>query len=100
MAGLLVATYAEDLVMFAVAGAVYGLGQGGIVVTHQILALAGARNAGLASSIYTMGWDLGSILGPTISGGLVEAAGFSVLHYVPAALLANVAVLLLYGSRR
>jgi len=100
MAGLLIATYADDLVMFAVAGAVYGLGQGGIVVTHQILALAGARNAGLASSIYTMGWDLGSILGPTISGGLVEAAGFSVLHYVPAALLANVAVLLLYGSRR
>ena len=100
MAGLLAATYAEDLVMFAVAGAVYGLGQGGIVTTHQILALAGARNAGLASSIYTMGWDLGSILGPTISGGLVEAAGFSVLHYVPAVLLANVAVLLLYGSRR
>lgn len=100
MAGLLIATYAEDLVMFAVAGAVYGLGQGGIVVTHQILALAGARNAGLASSIYTMGWDLGSILGPTISGGLVEKAGFSLLHYVPAALLANVAVLLLYGSRR
>jgi MFS family permease len=100
MAGLLAATYAEDLVMFAVAGAVYGLGQGGIVTTHQILALAGARNAGLASSIYTMGWDLGSILGPTISGHLVEKAGFSVLHYVPAALLANVAVLLLYGSRR
>jgi len=100
MAGLLAATYAEDLVMFAVAGAVYGLGQGGIVVTHQILALAGARNAGLASSIYTMGWDLGSISGPTISGHLVEKAGFSVLHYVPAALLANVAVLLLYGSRR
>jgi MFS family permease len=100
MAGLLAATYAEDLVMFAVAGAVYGLGQGGIVVTHQILALAGARNAGLASSIYTMGWDLGSILGPTISGGLVEAAGFSVLHYVPAALLANVAVLLLYALRK
>lgn len=100
MAGLLAATYAEDLVMFAVAGAVYGLGQGGIVTTHQILALAGARNAGLASSIYTMGWDLGSILGPTISGGLVEAAGFSVLHYVPAALLANVAVLLLYALRK
>jgi predicted MFS family arabinose efflux permease len=100
MAGLLIATYAEDLVMFAVAGAVYGLGQGGIVTTHQILALASARNAGLASSIYTMGWDLGSILGPTISGHLVEKAGFSVLHYVPAALLANVAVLLLYGSRR
>ncbi len=100
MAGLLVATYAEDLVMFAVAGAVYGLGQGGIVVTHQILALAGARNAGLASSIYTMGWDLGSILGPTISGGLVEKAGFSMLHYVPAALLANIAVLLLYALRK
>ena len=100
MAGLLIATYAEDLVMFAVAGAVYGLGQGGIVTTHQILALAGARNAGLASSIYTMGWDLGSILGPTISGHLVEKAGFSVLHYVPAALLANVAVLLLYALRK
>lgn len=100
MAGLLAATYAEDPVMFAVAGAVYGLGQGGMVVTYQILALTGARNAGLASSIYTMGWDLGSILGPTISGGLVEAAGFSVLHYVPAALLANVAVLLLYALRK
>jgi len=100
MAGLLLATYAEDPVTFAVAGAVYGLGQGGIVVTHQILALAGTRNAGFASSVYTMGWDLGSILGPTISGGLVEAAGFSVLHYMPVALLVNIGVLLLYGSRR
>jgi len=100
MAGLMLATYAEDPVTFAVAGAVYGLGQGGIVVTHQILALAGARNAGFASSVYTMGWDLGSILGPTISGGLVEAAGFSALHYMPAILLVNIGVLLLYGSRR
>ncbi|MCI4447717.1 MAG: MFS transporter [Pyrobaculum sp.] len=100
MVGLLMATYAEDPLTFIAAGAIYGLGQGAIVVTHQILALAGARNAGLASSIYTMGWDLGSILGPTFSGNLVEAAGFSALHYVPIALLINVAALLLYTLRK
>jgi MFS family permease len=100
MVGLLMAIYAEDPLTFTAAGAVYGLGQGAIVVTHQILALAGARNAGFASSIYTMGWDLGSILGPMLSGGLVEAAGFSALHYVPLALLINVAALLLYALRK
>jgi predicted MFS family arabinose efflux permease len=100
MVGLLMAIYAEDHLTFTAAGAVYGLGQGAIVVTYQILALAGARNAGLASSIYTMGWDLGSILGPMLSGSLMEAAGFSALHYVPLALLINVAALLLYALRK
>lgn len=100
LAGLLMATYANDPLSFAAAGAVYGLGQGAVVVTYQILALAGSRRAGLASSIYTMGWDLGSILGPLASGVLVEKTGFNALHTLPLALIVNVALLAAYAATK
>ena len=98
--GLYAVTFAEDPVAFALAGAVYGLGQGAVVVTYQILALAGSKRAGLASSIYTMGWDLGSITGPLIGGFLVESVGYSALHVLPLTLLINVAVLATYAAIR
>lgn len=100
LVGMLLATYAEDPVAFAISGAVYGLGQGAVVVTYQILALSGSKRAGLSSSIYTMGWDLGSIIGPIAGGALVESMGYSVLHVIPLIMALDVAVLFLYAIRR
>jgi MFS family permease len=100
LVGMWLATYAEDPLAFALSGAVYGLGQGAVVVTYQILALSGSKRAGLSSSIYTMGWDLGSIIGPIAGGALVESLGYSALHVVPLAMALDVAVLFLYAIRR
>lgn len=100
MAGLALVAVARDLPLFLVAGAIYGLGQGAVVVTYQILALAGSRNAGLASAVYTMGWDLGSIIGPIFAGMLVEHFGYGVLYYVPLLLLANMGTLFIYALHK
>ncbi|MGC8994638.1 MAG: MFS transporter [Pyrobaculum sp.] len=100
LVGMWLATYAEDPLAFAISGAVYGLGQGAVVVTYQILALSGSKRAGLSSSIYTMGWDLGSIIGPIAGGALVESMGYSALHVIPLAMALDVAVLFLYAIRR
>jgi len=98
--GLYLATLAEDLPSFVLAGVIYGLGQGAVVTTYQVLALAGSRAAGLSSAVYTMGWDLGSIVGPAAAGWVVERAGFSALQLTPFLLLANVVALtLLYALR-
>ncbi|MEZ0318913.1 MAG: MFS transporter [Pyrobaculum sp.] len=96
--GLYAVTFAEGPAAFALAGVVYGLGYGAVVITHQILALAGSKRAGLASSIYTMGWDLGSITGPLVGGFLVRSVGYSALHVLPLMLLINVVVLIVYAA--
>jgi len=99
-AGLYLATLAEDLPSFVLAGVIFGLGQGAVVITYQVLALAGSRAAGLSSAVYTMGWDFGSIVGPAAAGWIVERAGFSALQLMPLLLLANVvALILLYALR-
>lgn len=92
--GLLMSAQATSLWDFVVAGAIYGLGQGFMVVSYQILALSGIKRAGMASAIYTMGWDLGAILGPMAAGGLISIYGYGVLEYMPLLLLANAAALL------
>jgi MFS family permease len=80
----------------ATATVIFGVGQGALVTSYQILALAQSKRAGLASSIYTMGWDLGSIIGPVLGGVLVESLGYSVLYILPVSLFINVAVLFIY----
>jgi len=100
-AGLYLAADAEDPPpSFVLAGVIYGLGQGAVVIMYQVLALAGSRAAGLSSAVYTMGWDLGSIVGPAAAGWVVERAGFSALQLMSLLLLANVVALtLLYALR-
>lgn len=98
--GMAAATFADGPLLFVAAGAIYGLGQGAVVVTYQILALAGSKRAGISSSVYTMGWDVGSIIGPVLGGWLVENFGLAALHYTPLLLAANVAVLFLYARRK
>jgi MFS family permease len=93
-AGLFLATRAGDALSFALAGAVYGAGQGLVIVMYQVLALAGVRSAGVASAVYTMGWDAGFIAGPLMAGVLVGALGYDSLSLVPALLAANVIALL------
>ncbi|ACB40383.1 MFS transporter [Pyrobaculum neutrophilum] len=97
--GLALAASATDPLIFAAAGVLYGFGQGAVVVTYQVLALAGSRGAGLASAVYTMGWDVGSIAGPLLFGWFVDRYGFPVLEYVPLLLSVNVAVLLINSLR-
>ncbi|MEM5826935.1 MAG: MFS transporter [Pyrobaculum sp.] len=94
--GLLIASTASNYIEFIVAGIIFGVGQGALVTSYQILALAQSKRAGLASSIYTMGWDLGSIIGPVLGGVLVESLGYSVLYILPVSLFINVAVLFIY----
>lgn len=93
MVGLMCATLADGPLEFAAAGAIYGVGQGAVVVTYQIFALAGSRRAGLASAVYTMGWDVGSIVGPLTVGRLVEEYGYHVLYYIPLLLVVNLIAL-------
>jgi len=98
LAGMLLASYAEDPFLFVIAGVIYGLGQGAVVVTYQIMALAGSKKAGISSAIYTMGWDIGSIAGPIIGGGLIESMGYSALHITPLLIIVNVVALLIYAT--
>ncbi|MFN3804326.1 MAG: MFS transporter [Pyrobaculum sp.] len=93
MVGLVLVTLAKSPLDFVTAGMTYGLGQGAVVVTYQILALAGHKRAGVASAVYTTGWDLGAITGPLITGRLVENLGYDVLHYLPLLLLISTATL-------
>ncbi|MFN7105845.1 MAG: MFS transporter [Pyrobaculum sp.] len=93
MVGLTLVTFAKSPLDFATAGVIYGMGQGAVVVTYQILALAGHKRAGVASAIYTTGWDLGAIAGPLMAGRLVESVGYDALHYLPSLLLINTALL-------
>ncbi len=97
--GLFIASAVDDPLYFAAAGAMFGLGQGAMVVSYQVLALARSRRPGLASSIYTMGWDVGSLVGPPAVGAAIVGSGYTVLMALPALLMVNIAVLAALGHR-
>ncbi len=98
--GLSLSSTVDDPLLFAAAGALFGLGQGAMVVSYQVLALTRSRRPGLASSIYTMGWDVGSLVGPPIVGSAIVGAGYTVLTALPAILLVNIAILAVLGARK
>lgn len=61
-----------------IASLIFGLGIGIFIPASQTLALAHAppSSRGFLSSIYTMGMDIGNLLGPILFGALIERYGY------------------------
>lgn len=81
------------------ASLIFGIGIGIFVPASQTLALAHAppSSRGFLSSVYTMGMDVGNLMGPIAFGALVERygyrAGFFTAPFLP---LASSTILFLY----
>lgn len=73
--GLLVLFFARLPPYFYVAAPIYGIGAGTYVPGSQTLALVKAPpdNRGFLASIYTMGLDIGSLIGPIMFGFMLQS---------------------------
>lgn len=82
--GLLVVSFAFALIyvfmvppLLYLAAVVFGLGVGAYIPGSQTLALAKAppHSRGLLSSVYTMGMDVGNLIGPIAFGLIIQSTG-------------------------
>ena len=99
LTGLVLASLSSTAYEMVAAGVVYGSGQGFLVISYLLLALHGRYRAGLASSVFTLGWDIGFIIGPPAIGYLTELYGYDILTFVPMLLLLNVLLLLSMSAK-
>ncbi|MCS7098398.1 MAG: MFS transporter [Candidatus Methanomethyliaceae archaeon] len=82
------------------ASLIFGIGIGIFIPSSQTLALAHAssNSRGFLSSIYTMGMDVGNLIGPITLGAIIERhgyrLGFSIVPFLP---LTSSILLFLYG---
>ncbi|MEJ5293015.1 MAG: MFS transporter [Candidatus Methanosuratincola sp.] len=81
---------------------IFGLGIGVFVPGSQTLALshAHAGSRGFLSSIYTMGMDIGNMLGPLIFGAVVQASGSYQESFMIAPVLTFIAALVVLVPER
>lgn len=99
LTGLVLASSSSTMLEMIIAGIVYGVGQGFLVISFLILALDGRPMAGFASSVFTLGWDIGFIVGPPVTGYLVELLGYGVLTWIPVSLAVNIATLVILNFK-
>jgi MFS family permease len=100
LTGLVFASVSTTAHEMVAAGVVYGSGQGFLVISYLLLALQGRGRASLASSIFTLGWDIGFIIGPPVTGYLIEVFGYEVLTWAPTILVVNALALLTLSVRQ
>lgn len=77
---------ATSLPMFAIAGALGGLGIGTAMGTYQTMAVAGVEpwRRGVATSTYMTLFDIGIAIGAFVGGIIADAAGYSIMYYAVA----------------
>lgn len=77
---------ATNLAMFAIAGALGGLGIGTAMGTYQTMAVAGVEpwRRGVATSTYMTLFDIGIAIGAFVGGIIADAAGYSIMYYAVA----------------
>lgn len=81
---------------------IFGLGLGVFVPGSQTLALAHAHagSRGFLSSIYTMGMDIGNMVGPMIFGAVIQASGSYPKSFLIAPVLTFIAALVVLVPER
>ena len=77
----------NSMFMFAVAGALAGLGVGTAMSTFQAMAVANVEpwRRGVATSTYFTAFDLGIAAGSLIGGILADFVGYTIMYFVVAA---------------
>ena len=77
----------SNMVMFAGAGALAGLGIGTAMSTFQAMAVASVEpwRRGVATATYMTAFDLGIAIGSLLGGILADLVGYTVMYFVVAA---------------
>lgn len=101
LAFLLIALNQEPLRLY-IDAVIFGLGIGVFVPGSQTLALAHAHagSRGFLSSIYTMGMDIGNMVGPLIFGAVIQASGSYPESFLIAPVLTFIAALVVLVPER
>jgi predicted MFS family arabinose efflux permease len=96
--GLIVLFFARIPPYFFVAAPIYGIGAGAYVPGSQTLALVKAPpdNRGFLAGIYTMGLDIGSLIGPMMFGFMLQSTNdYSYVFGLAPILMAGAAIVVL-----
>ncbi|MEN3025970.1 MAG: MFS transporter [Candidatus Methanosuratincola petrocarbonis] len=98
---LLIAMNQEPLRLY-IDAVIFGLGIGIFVPGSQTLALAHAHagSRGFLSSIYTMGMDIGNMVGPLVFGAVIQASGSYPESFLIAPVLTFIAALVVLIPER
>jgi len=98
---LLIAMNQEPLRLY-IDAVIFGLGIGIFVPGSQTLALAHAHagSRGFLSSIYTMGMDIGNMVGPLVFGAVIQASGSYPESFLIAPFLTFIAALVVLIPER
>ncbi|MDH7556815.1 MAG: MFS transporter [Candidatus Methanosuratincola sp.] len=101
LAFLLIALNQEPLRLY-IDAVIFGIGIGVFVPGSQTLALAHAHagSRGFLSSIYTMGMDIGNMVGPLIFGAVIQASGSYPESFLIAPVLTFIAALVVLVPER
>ncbi|MEM4658626.1 MAG: MFS transporter [Candidatus Methanosuratincola sp.] len=101
LAFFLIALNQEPLRLY-VDAVIFGLGIGVFVPGSQTLALAHAHSGsrGFLSSIYTMGMDIGNMVGPLVFGAVIQASGSYTESFLIAPVLTFIAAMVVLVPER
>lgn len=92
----------SNVLMFALAGVLGGLGLGTAMGTYQTMAVAGVEpwRRGVATSTYFVAFDVGIAIGSFIGGFIAEAFGFGIMYYIVALFPLAACVLSFFAVKR
>ncbi|MDI9609200.1 MAG: MFS transporter [Candidatus Verstraetearchaeota archaeon] len=101
LAFFLIALNQEPLRLY-VDAVIFGLGIGVFVPGSQTLALTHAHSGsrGFLSSIYTMGMDIGNMMGPLVFGAVIQASGSYTESFLIAPVLTFIAAMVVLVPER